>query len=186
MAASAILRTTREVQNDVMLQQLPLPAELVGTAGVVTVRDARDSDVDAILALLADDPLSVARGDVAAPDDRTVSLAALREISENPANALLVVQDATGIIGTMQLTRIPGMARRGATRLLIEAVRVSSERRSSGIGGLMMRWVIEVAAPATGCTLIQLTSDGSRTRAHRFYERLGFVGSHVGFKYRLS
>ena len=77
------------------------------------------------------------------------------------------------------------MARQGATRLLVEAVRVSSARRSAGIGGLMMRWVIDVAAPATGSTLIQLTSDASRHGAHRFYERLGFVGSHVGFKYRI-
>ena len=169
-----------------MITQLPLPAELTGPAGALLLRNAGESDLDPLLALLSNDPISAARGDTAAEEDRPVYLAALREISASPANALLVVADDAEIVGTMQLTRIPGMARRGATRLLIEAVRVSGRRRSGGIGGLMMRWVIEVAAPATGSTLIQLTSDASRQDAHRFYERLGFVGSHVGFKYRVQ
>ena len=170
-----------------MLPNLPLPAELVEPAGVLQLRNARDYDLDSLLTLLSDDPVSAARGDVAAEGDRPAYRAALQEITGSPANALLVVVDGSGcIVGTMQLTRIPGMARRGATRLLIEAVRVSSARRSSGIGGLMMQWVIDVAAPATGSTLIQLTSDASRVDAHRFYQRLGFVGSHVGFKYRVG
>jgi GNAT superfamily N-acetyltransferase len=88
-------------------------------------------------------------------------------------------------VGTFQVTRIPGMARQGSTRLLVEAVRVRSDLRSSGIGGAMMRWVTDLAAPALGASLVQLTSDAARTDAHRFYERLGFTGSHVGFKYRV-
>jgi hypothetical protein len=47
----------------------------------------------------------------------------------------------------------------------------------------VMRWVGEVAAPAVGATMVQLTSDAARIDAHRFYERLGYVGSHRGFKY---
>ncbi|MCS3843703.1 GNAT family N-acetyltransferase [Microbacterium sp. AK031] len=60
-----------------------------------------------------------------------------------------------------------------------------SDLRSSGIGSAMMRWVTEGAAPALGSAMVQLTSDAARTDAHRFYERLGYTGSHVGFKYRL-
>jgi GNAT superfamily N-acetyltransferase len=90
------------------------------------------------------------------------------------------------VVGTLQLTAIPGMARRGSTRLLVEAVRVASLKRSSGIGGAMMSWVTGVAAPALGADLVQLTSDAARSDAHRFYERLGFVASHVGFKYRTA
>lgn len=168
-----------------MIAALVLPVALVVPGGTVTLRGATEADADTIIALLADDPISAARGDLASPDDRPRYLAALRQIVEDPANALLVVQDGADIVGTMQLTRIPGMARQGALRLVVEAVRVSSARRSSGIGGAMMRWVIDEAAPAARCTLIQLTSDASRTAAHRFYERLGFVGSHLGFKYRL-
>ena len=81
----------------------------------------------------------------------------------------------------MQLTFIPGLARGGATRLQIEAVRVRSDLRGNGLGGAMITWAINEGR-RRGSQLIQLTSDGSRAAAHRFYERLGFEASHVGFK----
>lgn len=167
-----------------MLHELALPLPLAVRSTSVTLRSAADDDLDALMALLADDPISAARGDVADQADRSTYAAALRSIVDDPANALLVCTDGDGrLVGTMQLTRIPGMARRGSTRLLIEAVRVRSDLRSSGIGSAMMRWVTEVAAPALGTPLVQLTSDAERVDAHRFYERLGFTGSHIGFKY---
>lgn len=170
-----------------MLHDLALPVRLTTRSGELTLRNAVDGDLDALMALLSDDPISAARGDVAAPEDRPQYAEALRSIVDDPANALLVAEDADGrLVGTLQLTRIPGMARRGATRLLVEAVRVSSALRSGGIGSALMRWVTDVAAPALGTPLVQLTSDAARTDAHRFYERLGFTGSHVGFKYRVS
>jgi GNAT superfamily N-acetyltransferase len=48
-----------------------------------------------------------------------------------------------------------------------------------------MRWAIEQARQR-GCALVQLTSDARRAEAHRFYERLGFVASHTGFKLALE
>jgi GNAT superfamily N-acetyltransferase len=80
---------------------------------------------------------------------------------------------------------IPGLARKGAARLQIEAVRVASSQRNRGIGAAMMRWAIEDAR-VSGVPLVQLTSDAARVDAHRFYERLGFEASHVGFKYRVA
>ncbi|PPL20479.1 GNAT family N-acetyltransferase [Microterricola pindariensis] len=167
-----------------MLNDLLLPTALETRTGPHTLRRADAADLDALMALLSDDPISSARGDVAADGDRDAYRAALDEIVADPANELLVVADAAGsVVATMQLTRIPGMARRGSTRLLVEAVRVGSALRSAGIGGAMMRWVTDDAAPALGSSLVQLTSDEARVDAHRFYERLGFVGSHRGFKY---
>jgi GNAT superfamily N-acetyltransferase len=169
-----------------VLHDLALPVRLTTRSGEVTLRNAVDEDLDALMTLLSDDPISAARGDVAAPEDRPQYADALRSIVDDPANALLVAEDTDGrLVGTLQLTRIPGMARRGATRLLVEAVRVSSALRSGGIGSALMRWVTDVAAPDLGTPLVQLTSDAARTDAHRFYERLGFTGSHVGFKYRV-
>jgi GNAT superfamily N-acetyltransferase len=169
-----------------VLHDLALPVRLTTRSGEVTLRNATEADLDALMTLLSDDPISAARGDVAAPADRPQYAEALRSIVDDPANALLVAEDPDGqLVGTLQLTRIPGMARRGATRLLVEAVRVSSALRSGGIGSALLRWVTDVAAPALGTPLVQLTSDAARTDAHRFYERLGFTGSHVGFKYRV-
>ena len=41
-------------------------------------------------------------------------------------------------------------------------------------------------ARETGMRLVQLTSNAVRTDAHRFYERLGFSPSHIGFKMKLK
>ncbi len=96
----------------------------------------------------------------------------------------MAIDEEQRVLGTMQLTRIPGMARRGTARLLVEAVLVRSDARSVGIGSAMIRWVMDVAAAARDAGLVQLTSDAVRTDAHRFSERLGFVASHVGFAYQ--
>ncbi|MCP2369732.1 GNAT superfamily N-acetyltransferase [Agromyces terreus] len=183
-----------------MLHALDLPVDLDTRIGGVVLRRARPGDLGALMRLLSDDPISASRGDVAASDDEPAYRRALEEILGDPANDLLVAVVGVGVgagastsdrdgdgrlVGTLQLTRIPGMARRGSTRLLVEAVRVRSDLRSSGIGGAMMRWVTDVAAPALGSSLVQLTSDAARVDAHRFYERLGFAASHTGFKYRV-
>lgn len=168
-----------------MLDALPLPHAFDSRVGRALLRRATRADADAVIALLADDPISAARGDVASDADRPAYTAALDEIVAEPSNDLLVVELDGAIVGTLQLTSIPGMARRGARRLLVEAVRVRSDLRSSGIGSAVMRWVGDDAAPALGAAMVQLTSDAARTEAHRFYERLGYVGSHRGFKLTL-
>lgn len=167
-----------------MLSQLPLPVSVQTATSAVVIRRAEATDLDALVLLLSDDPISASRGDTADPADLRTYEGALTRIIEDPGNDIVVAEDASGrVIGTLQLTSIPGMARRGGTRLLVEAVRVRSDVRSSGIGGAMMRWVTESAAPAVGAQLVQLTSDAKRTDAYRFYARLGFADSHIGFKY---
>ncbi len=169
-----------------MIEQLHLPVTLRAHRADVLVRRADGGDLDAVVRLLADDPISARRGDVAGDGDRDDYADALDRIVADPANELLVVVADGSVVGTAQLTRIPGMSRRGSTRLLVEAVRVASTERSAGIGSALMRWITEDAAVAAGATLVQLTSDAARVDAHRFYERLGFVASHVGFKYAVT
>lgn len=170
-----------------MINTLNLPVTLTAKAQEFTLRRATDSDLRALMVLLADDPISATRGDKADDSDAAAYRSALSAIVADPSNDLLVVvNERDDPLATMQLTRIPGMARRGSTRLLIEAVRVRSDYRSSGIGSAMMRWVTGSAAPSIEASLVQLTSDEARREAHRFYERLGFVGSHRGFKYKVG
>ena len=170
-----------------MITTLELPVPLSAKVANLTLRRASDDDLGAIMRLLSDDPISASRGDRADEADTAAYRSALTELIADTSNEVLVVADGSDeLLATMQLTRIPGMARRGSTRLLIEAVRVRNDQRSSGIGSAMMRWVTETAAPAMDASLVQLTSDEARTDAHRFYERLGFVGSHRGFKFRVE
>ena len=150
----------------------------------VMLRQARRDDVPAIVELLAADQLGATRDSVRDDADLAAYEAAFSAIDADPAHMLLVAESGGQVVGTMQLSFLPGLARRGALRAQIEAVRVSQSTRGSGLGAAMMRWAIDEAS-RRGCALVQLTSDKSRTSAHRFYQRLGFVASHEGMKLKL-
>jgi GNAT superfamily N-acetyltransferase len=149
--------------------------------GRFTLRRALEMDIPAIVGLLADDPLRSAE-ESTAPGDLVPYLAAFAAIDREPAQLLVVVEDSDGrVVATQQLTVLPGLARAGATRLQVEAVRVSVDVRGNGLGSWMITWAADYGRER-GCRLVQLTSDVSRLDAHRFYERLGFESSHLGFK----
>ncbi|MBT0771861.1 GNAT family N-acetyltransferase [Kineosporia sp. J2-2] len=147
----------------------------------IRFRRATRSDVPAVVGLLADDRLGAQRE---SPDDLALYERAFTRVEQDP-NQLLVVGDRDGrVLATAHLTFVPGLSRRGATRAIVEAVRVSGTERGSGLGTALMRWALDECR-SRGCDLVQLTSDLSREDAHRFYRRLGFVQSHAGFKYQL-
>ncbi|MBE1575518.1 GNAT family N-acetyltransferase [Amycolatopsis roodepoortensis] len=142
------------------------------------IREARREDVAAIVGMLADDQIGSTRDSA---DDLTPYLKAFEQIDADPAQLLIVADDGGEAVGTLQLSIIPGLARKGALRGQIEAVRVRASHRGSGLGGELMRWAIDESR-RRGCALVQLTSDVKREDAHRFYERLGFEATHTGFK----
>ncbi|GAA1921333.1 GNAT family N-acetyltransferase [Streptomyces sodiiphilus] len=149
--------------------------------GRPVIRPATAEDVPAIVAMLADDPLGARRE---SPGELGVYRAAFARIAADPGQRLVVAARDARPVGTLQLTVIPGLSRRGASRALIEAVRVHASERGNGLGGELIRWAV-AEARREGCAVIQLTSDATRTDAHRFYTRLGFTASHVGFKMAL-
>ncbi|MFF5306234.1 GNAT family N-acetyltransferase [Streptomyces sp. NPDC013161] len=149
--------------------------------GDLEIRAAVTEDVPAIVGMLADDPLGSQRE---SPDDLTPYLAALERLAADPNQHLVVAVREGRVVGTLQLTVVPGLSRKGATRSIIEAVRIHADERGSGLGTQLIEWAI-AESRRQGCQLVQLTSDVTRTDAHRFYERLGFTASHVGFKLSL-
>ncbi|MFR9797500.1 N-acetyltransferase family protein [Streptomyces sp. MS06] len=145
------------------------------------IRPATEDDVPAIVAMLADDPLGAQRE---SPDDLAPYLTALKRLSGDPNQHLVVAVRNGRVVGTLHLTIIPGLSRKGATRSLIEAVRIHADDRGGGLGTQLIEWAVETSR-REGCQLVQLTSDKTRVEAHRFYERLGFAPSHTGFKLQL-
>lgn len=142
------------------------------------IRPAVADDIPAIVGMLADDPLGARRE---SPDDLTPYLAAWERLAADTNQHLVVAVREQRVVGTLQLTIVPGLSRRGSTRSIIEGVRVHADERGSGLGSRLIEWAIDMSR-REGCQLVQLTSDVTRTDAHRFYERLGFTASHVGFK----
>lgn len=146
-------------------------------------RKAIEADLPAIIDLLANDVLGASR-ESTQPEDMEQYRAAFRDITGDANQFLCVVEDGNEVVGTLQLTFIPGLSRGGAKRAQIEAVRVAQSRRNEQIGEAMFKWAIDYSR-SQGCALVQLTTDKARPDAHRFYDRLGFEPTHIGYKLRL-
>lgn len=146
----------------------------------IEIRAAVLADLPAIVAMLADDPLGSGRENAAEPLD-TRYVAAFEAITADRNQLLAVMADGVEIVGTLQITLIRGLSRKGGVRGNIEAVRVAGSRRGNGLGRRLIEWAID-ACRRQGCDLVQLTTDRSRIDAHRFYEGLGFKATHIGYK----
>jgi ribosomal protein S18 acetylase RimI-like enzyme len=149
----------------------------------ITIRGARRDDVGIIVKMLADDPLGGARErlEVPLPDSY---FKAFEKVDRDPDLQLVVAVDGEGaVVGCLQLCILPGLSSQGASRALIEDVRVASHCRSRGIGEQLLQWAV-TDARAKGCKLVELLTHHTRVDAQRFYERLGFARSHVGMTLR--
>ena len=146
----------------------------------MTFRTATLADLPAIIHMLADDDLGRLRETISTPPDPAYT-AAFHAISADPNQRLVVAEREGEIVGTLQLTFIPGLVQRGAWRGQIEAVRIASTMRGQGLGRKMFAWAIEECR-TRGCRIVQLTTDKSRHDAHRFYDNLGFTPTHEGYK----
>ncbi len=120
-------------------------------------------------------------GSAQTPPDLALFLAAFDAIKSEGGNNVIVGTMDGRIVATYQITVITGLSHRAVRRAQIEGVRVSAALRGQGIGAAMMRDA-DSRARAAGCTLMQLSTHASRSRAHHFYESLGFTASHVGYK----
>ncbi len=166
-------------------ERVTAPLSILSLASsTVGLRRATLEDLPALVGLLIADPLGSTRESVTDDEDPRLYRRAFEAIDADPHQLLIVASDGALAVGTLQLSFIPGLARRGALRAQIEAVRVHDDYRSQGLGSAMFEWAIEEAR-RRGCDIVQLTTDKTRTDAHRFYERLGFMASHEGLKLQL-
>lgn len=143
-------------------------------------RNALENDLATLVQMLGDDDLGDKRETLDMPlNSRYIE--AFKSISSDQNNELIVACCDDTIVGMLQLTFIPYLTYTGSRRCLVEGVRIQSKHRGQGLGRKLFEWAIS-RAQEKNCRLIQLTSDKTRTDALRFYESLGFVASHEGFK----
>jgi len=149
----------------------------------VTIRRARRDDLGSIIAMLADDPLGGRRERIEEPLPQAY-FDAFERVQRDPNLQLVVAEDGEGtVIGCLQLCILPGVSSQGASRGLLEDVRVARHCRSRGIGEQLVQWAV-AESRARGCKLVELLTHHTRVDAQRFYERLGFARSHVGMTMR--
>ncbi len=140
-------------------------------------REAREGDIATVVSLLRDDALGQGRE----TDDLGPYLAAFREMADQPGNSLIVGEASGAVIAVYQLTIISGVSLSATCRAQIEGIRVVSHLRGQGIGKALLDDA-EARARKAGAGLLQFTTNRSRSRAHEFYRRAGYVDSHLGFK----
>ncbi|HWL56082.1 MAG TPA: GNAT family N-acetyltransferase [Paracoccus sp. (in: a-proteobacteria)] len=143
----------------------------------VTFRAASRDDVPAVVALLSDDALGRSRE----TDDPAPYLAAFDAMQAEGANHLIIGTTGDEVVACYQITFISGLSLTASRRAQIEGVRVAGHLRGQRIGEALIGDA-EARARAAGCTLLQFTTNKSRADAHRFYDRLGFTPSHIGYK----
>ena len=160
--------------------------ETLETAGRrFVVRRATESDVPALVELLRDDVLGTAREGSDDADDAAAYGRAFALIAADPNQLLVAVEEGSSVVGTLQLSLIPSLSRRGTLRLQIEAVRIGAAAQGLGLGTAVFEWAHDCGR-RFGAGLAQLTTDRSRTDAQRFYSRLGYEASHEGLKLPLQ
>jgi N-acetylglutamate synthase-like GNAT family acetyltransferase len=155
----------------------------MAATSAVAIRRARHADVGVIVAMLADDPLGSGRERLEDPLPPCY-FRAFEMLDRDPNIQLVVAEEENGtVIGCLQLCILPGLSSQGASRALIEDVRVASHCRSRGIGEQLVQWAV-AQARAKECKLVELLTHQTRVDAQRFYARLGFAASHVGMTLR--
>lgn len=150
----------------------------------IQFRAATQDDLETLVLMLQDDALGSQREDATLPLN-TKYLQAFEAIQADPNNQLLVAEIQDRVVGMLQLTFIPYLTHTGSWRCLIEGVRIHADFRGQGLGEQMFQYAIG-QAQEKGCQLVQLTSDKQRPDALRFYEKLGFVATHEGFKLKFA
>ncbi|KPF62191.1 hypothetical protein IP69_20910 [Bosea sp. AAP35] len=157
----------------------------VASAGII-IRRARREDVPRIAALimLGAATQTMTQDEIAVEATHPDYFAAFAEIEASPHNALFVAEADGAVVGTFQVTLIPGLVARGRMRAKFESVHVAPESRGLGIGRIMIAHAIAFAREQ-GAGMAELSSNKSRLDAHRFYVNLGFAQSHEGFKIEL-
>jgi GNAT superfamily N-acetyltransferase len=87
------------------------------------------------------------------------------------------------IVGTFALLIMENLGHMGAPSAIIEDVAVDPGFQEQGIGKTMIRQALDMAK-ARGCYKAMLSSNLKRTRAHKFYEALGF--DRHGYSFRID
>jgi GNAT superfamily N-acetyltransferase len=147
-------------------------------------RQATREDLPEIVRMLADDFLGATRERYETPLPESY-IKAFEEIKADKNNELIIAETGGEIAGTLQITFTPSISFQGGKRAAVESVRVEEKYRGRGIGRELMKWAIN-RAREENCLMIQLTTNAERKDAHRFYENLGFKGSHLGMKLYLK
>ncbi len=151
--------------------------------GKIIFRKAIKADLPAIIALHEADEVG-GHGDAWTPENIPAYEMAMDALLADPGEHLFVAEEQGAVIGSMIATVLVELTGRGQPHILFRSIQIAPTHRSRGIGAAMMAYVEEESRQG-GAVVAELTSNIKRKDAHRFYDRLGYAQSHLGFKKKL-
>jgi GNAT superfamily N-acetyltransferase len=98
---------------------------------------------------------------------------------------VLVAEEKGKVCGTCTLYTMPRVYWQGRPWGILDGIVVAEDAQGLGIGSKLIRNAIQICKKE-GCSQLNLTSNTQRTRAHIFYESLGFERNYFGFKMSFS
>lgn len=149
----------------------------------IIFRDARQEDLNRIILMIHDDDLGKSRENLS-ENTQSKYIKAFNAIASDENDKIVIAEHQGTPIAVAQINFIQNLTYEGGIRAQIEGVRVSKLYRSKGVGKLLFDYLISLSK-SRGCHMVQLTTDKSRPDAYQFYQKLGFVNSHDGFKLHL-
>lgn len=136
------------------------------------ITPATDADVPALCELLG---VLFAQEAEFRPDPARQA-AGLRAIMGHPdVGRVLVLRDASAVLGMVSLLFVPSTALGGRVALLEDMV-IRPDARGHGAGSRLLQAAIDFARSA-GCLRITLLTDADNLAGQRFYSRHGFERS---------
>lgn len=106
---------------------------------------------------------------------------ALAQMIKDPHSQVLVVLHRGKVVGTCTLYILNRVYWTGRPWGVLDSIVVAQAAQGQGVGSTLIRHAIKLCKKA-GCSSLALTSNTQRTRAHIFYESLGFERNYIGFK----
>jgi len=144
----------------------------------IVCRAATREDIPAVLRLYAQPDLD---------DGKVLSLPEAERCFERiaiyPDYKIHVALVEEQIVGTFALLIMDNVAHLGVPSAIVEDVAVDPMWHGRGIGRQMMKYAMQLSSDK-GCYKMTLSSNLKRTKAHAFYESLGF--ERHGYSYRMS
>ncbi|HKY86006.1 MAG TPA: GNAT family N-acetyltransferase [Pseudorhodoplanes sp.] len=146
----------------------------------VQIRKAEEADLADVLALYAQPEID---------DGQILPVSEAKKLfarfSDYPDYSLYVAELGGKVVGSFALLIMHNLGHLGAPSGVVEDVVVAPDLHGQGIGQAMMRFAIERCRD-NDCYKVSLSANAKRSRAHAFYESLGFERHGYSFQVNLK
>lgn len=143
----------------------------------IICREATREDLPEILRLYAQPELD---------DGRVLALNDAERLFERmaayPDYRIYVALDGEAVVGTFAMLVMDNLGHMGTPSAIVEDVAVDPQRHGRGIGRAMMQHAMTLSA-SKGCYKLTLSSNLKRSKAHAFYEAIGFERHGYSFRW---